>query len=959
MQDESMRAKHQTICWLITAIQMLFSMGVSAQEEPMSISGVELLRKGEQVSITLQTSGKPIYELNENLKVRTLVVKFRNTKLAFADGRRDRLFNDPQVEGIRFLDMEPDTWAQFKLRKDDLIFDVVPGSNSGQLVFRFRPLIQLPPVTLPPDPEPATIALAALDYDDSNQDFTSLIFSFTVPPRLFVLENPQDQTVRLRFADTALGDTFTLTPYADGRVRVDKLTTDTNQVFVTLGQIAKDFRLEKDEFSDPARWVIRIYGQPVFEDIAIEEVDSSLKPDEVAKLDREKRIRNAEIRAAYQQGENHFRKSEYDLAIEQFQKAYASGKNSVGEFEDEWNPLAIQSLFRIADTKYTQLERRRGRNYHQAIDDYTTAIRMGNSTEIGKDLIPHAQFRIGRSYQQMRFSQEANTSYELLRRDFPSSYEAQESSFWQALNQIARREWGQAILQFEEYLKAMPNPKFIHIAYYKIAQAYYQQQKFPEARDFFDRARSLDSRYVQEDPMLLFHMGETYYENADYDVAREIFQLLLDRYPDADFSKFVALRLGDFLRDEGKEDEAIAAYSNAIRSYSLEIALMGKLRIANIQAERPYSDEYRLALRTYDEIITLYPDSPQVEEAKLRKGLTLTLYGVYREAIAALEGFMEEYPQSVYVRRNIIQENIDENLKGLVDRAYQRQDYLGVVTIYRDYQAKYLLNFRFDTSLFQVAHAHQRLGFHNEAMDLYRFLESRVEGPMLELLQLQAAETLIQADDFQQARDQLARFLQQYPDSVYDADVRKKLADVYKQAKEFESAAIVYEQAIEKYQQDTDLLRAEVVPELYYELGLMYEEMGRYTEAAEAFQRSIATYNHPLIEPDVPNYVVQSHFRAAEMLYKVRNDERALAQYEQAIMTYASWPDERVQEQINWARYQTGVLHKDMEQLQQALEIFGDLMEKTPATPALWQQLSSEQHQALSRQLAYENYLND
>ena len=92
-------------------------------------------------------------------------------------------------------------------------------------------------------------------------------------------------------------------------------------------------------------------------------------------------------------------------------------------------------------------------------------------------------------------------------------------------------------------------------------------------------------------------MGETYYENADYDVAREIFQLLLDRYPEADFSKFVALRLGDFLRDEGKEDEAIAAYSNAIRSYSLEIALMGKLRIANIQAERPYSDEYRQALR--------------------------------------------------------------------------------------------------------------------------------------------------------------------------------------------------------------------------------------------------------------------------------------------------------------------------------------------------------------------------
>ena len=81
MQDEPMKAKHQTICWLITAIQMLFSMGVSAQEEPMSISGVELLRRGEQVSITLQTSGKPIYELNENLKVRTLAVSYTHLTL--------------------------------------------------------------------------------------------------------------------------------------------------------------------------------------------------------------------------------------------------------------------------------------------------------------------------------------------------------------------------------------------------------------------------------------------------------------------------------------------------------------------------------------------------------------------------------------------------------------------------------------------------------------------------------------------------------------------------------------------------------------------------------------------------------------------------------------------------------------------------------------------------------------
>ena len=102
--------------------------------------------------------------------------------------------------------------------------------------------------------------------------------------------------------------------------------------------------------------------------------------------------------------------------------------------------------------------------------------------------------------------------------------------------------------------------------------------------------------------------------------------------------------------------------------------------------------------------------------------------------------------------------------------------------------------------------------------------------------------------------------------------------------------------------------------------------------------------------------MVQSHFRAAEMLYKVRNDERALAQYEQAIVTYTNWPDEQVQSKSlgSLPNRSTSQGHGSTST---SFEIFGDLMEK-PQLPAL-QQLSSEQHQALSRQLAYENYLND
>ena len=173
-----------------------------------------------------------------------------------------------------------------------------------------------------------------------------------------------------------------------------------------------------------------------------------------------------------------------------------------------------------------------------------------------------------------------------------------------------------------------------------------------------------------------------------------------------------------------------------------EIALLGKLRIANIQSQRPFSSEYLKALKAYEDIITLYPESEQAEEALLMKGLTLTLYGFYQQAIDSLEKFMDRYPQSVYVRRNVIQESIDENLKGLIDQHFRNQDDLALVAAYRDYKTKYMLNFRFDTTLFQASVAHSRLGLFDDALDIQRFLDTRASGTMGELNHLETGRTL-------------------------------------------------------------------------------------------------------------------------------------------------------------------------------------------------------------------------
>ena len=74
----------------------------SKTSESIIIQNVELLRHGRQISVRLLTDNPPVYVITENLASRTLVIKFNNARIGFSDGRNERLFNDPQLAGIRF-----------------------------------------------------------------------------------------------------------------------------------------------------------------------------------------------------------------------------------------------------------------------------------------------------------------------------------------------------------------------------------------------------------------------------------------------------------------------------------------------------------------------------------------------------------------------------------------------------------------------------------------------------------------------------------------------------------------------------------------------------------------------------------------------------------------------------------------------------------------------------------------
>ncbi|MBC8258182.1 MAG: tetratricopeptide repeat protein [SAR324 cluster bacterium] len=976
---------------VLLTLSCLTAVGVMAQTaellKPVIIQNVELLHRGKQTSVRLLTDKPPVFEITENLAAQTLVIKFKNAHAVFTDGRMERLFNDAELAGIRFLEIGDDSWAQFKLQKTDLSYSVSILENQAGVQIDFRPAFQINPQ--PDPPEDAVYKLTSLKFETRNINFTRLIFSFEKPektsaigevsedkqpPRIFLLEDSRQAQLTIRLPNTLPAEELEKLKYLGKRVELKALSSEVNQTFIELKLNVADLRVERHFVSSPLKWMLDVYGTIDQKSAAVADVDGvKLTPEEISAVETEKkarRIRASKINPILQLGETAFRKGFYDEAVSHFKEAYALGKeHTKEEFGDPLHPLAARALFRIGDTIYTMLERRIGDNYHKAIDSYKTAIRITQdaekiATENGGNfeatsLLPHANFRIGRAYQKMKFQHEAAVYYKILQERFPNSVEAMEASFWKGMSRIDRRQWEIGITDFKEYLRSSAQPKFYAVAHYKMAQAYYQLERYITAKEFFDIARSADDNYVKDDPTLLFHMGETYYENADYVTAREIFRILLQKYPKADFSKLVALRLGDFLRDEGKESEAIQAYKNAISSYTREIALLGKLRIANIQAKRPYTDEYLEALKVYAEIPRLYPETPQAEEALLREGLTLTLYGSYAPAIKSLESFMEKYPQNIYVRRNVIQENIDENLKGLIDKFFRKDDTLALVSAYSDYKTKYLFNFRFNTTLFQTAVAHRKLGFYDEALDILHFLETRSAGTVGELVQLEKAQTLLEKGDLTEARNTAALFLQKYPASPYDAEARQLLARIYRQQKSYPKALLVYRQTLQKYDQNKQPLLAEIAPELYYDLGELHEETGNFIESGEAFQQVIESYNHPVDHQDTPEYIIKSHFMAADMFNKAKNYPTALESYQLAISLYANNKNKEIIERIFWARYQTGTIFSRQQKFKQALSIFKNLMETETKDSPLWKKLAAENYRSISNKQSYNEYLKE
>ena len=222
--------------------------------------------------------------------------------------------------------------------------------------------------------------------------------------------------------------------------------------------------------------------------------------------------------------------------------------------------------------------------------------------------------------------EQARGSFVRIIDEYPRRDEAAEAAFQIAECYFNERNFEEAIAAYQNVHQKYPNSRFAALSLYNSGWGYIQNDHEDRGIQVFqDLIKSYpDSVYAID---ALFTIGDWHYNNKRYDAATQAYQQLVDRYPDHELAEKAKLHIHEMsqitsyleyekasaLFDEKSYREAIEAFQKVIEKYPDADVVVGSR--VNIAAAYEQLREWRKALMLYEEIINLYKDKPEHQDA--------------------------------------------------------------------------------------------------------------------------------------------------------------------------------------------------------------------------------------------------------------------------------------------------------------------------------------------------------
>ncbi|SMO65471.1 tetratricopeptide repeat protein [Fodinibius sediminis] len=513
-------------------------------------------------------------------------------------------------------------------------------------------------------------------------------------------------------------------------------------------------------------------------------------------------------------------------------------------------------------------------------------------------------------------------------------------------------------------------------AYYWMAEVAIEAGDTEQARKYF---LTVGEKYPDSEwaPKALYTRGRLFLSENNYDAATQAFELLKKQYPNAEITRRIGMALGESYYQQGRYQEAIGAFQDAMPYLDEEMKTKAVLLIAE---SHNYLQNFDEASANYLQYINRTKGTDKERSAHYGLGWLYHKQEIYHWASDEFE--KAAVGSDELARKALYYKAVNEKLGSRYREAMET---------FRSFGDRFQEGPWVEQTYYEWAITAYEMGNYSEAIEVLLPLvrnEEQLEwgGKVYTLLgeayfaneeytrSIKAFEAAEAVTDVDPAVKREARFQKawvQYSNQAYEAaqaifqslhnevpneEIGKEAlfwsADAYYNMEEYGPAANQFSQFMQQYPDH------ELVGPASYSLGWSYFKMGNFKEAIGPLNTFLQKYEAP--ETALYPYDTDTRLRIGDAYYALGNYSDAIATYKQVLgaepggdyalfqignsyyrseRTYdavttlrrflRTYPDSRLSEQ---AQYNIAYIYLNTGNYSQAVEEFQTVINKYPGT---------------------------
>ena len=479
-----------------------------------------------------------------------------------------------------------------------------------------------------------------------------------------------------------------------------------------------------------------------------------------------------------------------------------------------------------------------------------------------------------------------------------------EALFWLAEAFYRSENLKNAAITYQNIIDNYPDSKRREEAIYGLGWSYFRNKKFAKSSGAFNKLieEYPESKYALE---VMARQADAYYITRRYKKAAETYAKAAEMAPNSEEGQYALYQQCHALYRQGAYNEAIETLSKYVKSYgSASFAPDALYMIAWIRFQQ---GKYAKAIEDYKYMVMAFPRSERVIWAQYGIGDSYYNIGSYEEAINAYQVVVDNYPGDTLAQNALV--NIKECLMILGREAEADSitaEYIQVnpyspfainqsfeqiqmfywdgknkeaVEEYENFLKKYPDNEKTPEALYWMGKSYANMGDPENAIKTFTKLQKGYPASeMAPLSYIDQGLIYKQNNQIKKADSVFLLLEMKYPDdqnigqAYYErASIKYSIGDTVQALELFRQAAIKF----------PDIVYGELSN---YRLGMYYRDRNEYDSAK--YYLGLITLN-----PNDPEVASEAQYRIAEMWFREKNYETAIAEFKKCQEDYKDYED--------------------------------------------------------------------